>query len=88
MNKKHLLLTLFLLLLLTTTALAMAPPPGLEVNWWVLSGGGGPADASPLHLDGSMGQGIIGHTESGALALDWGYWPEQPSRIFQPIILK
>ena len=88
MKRLTLLLALLLLLALATTAFALAPPPGLEINWWVMGGGGGPHANSGLQLNGTVGQAAIGHTSAGQLALDWGYWPEQPDRIFQPIMLK
>ena len=88
MKKTIWLITLLLFLTLATTAFALAPPPGLEINWWVMGGGGGGHANGPLQLNGTVGQAAIGHTNAGSLALDWGYWPRQPRRTFQPLILK
>ena len=88
MKKTTVLLVLLTLLLLAGTALAMAPPPGLEINWWVMGGGGGHHGDRPLQMNGTIGQAVVGRSGASPLHLDWGYWPEQLPKIYQPVILK
>jgi hypothetical protein len=88
MKKTVFLLALISILLLASTALALAPPPGLQLSWWVMGGGGSPHSSGPLQMNGTIGQAAIGHTDAGPLSLDWGYWPQQMPKLYQPVILK
>ncbi len=88
MKKTIFLLALITILLFAGTTLALAPPPGLEINWWVMGGGGGSHSSGALQLNGTVGQAVIGHTDANPLSLDWGYWPQQPPKLYQPVILR
>lgn len=88
MKKTIVLLALLALLLLASTAMTLAPPPGLEINWWVMGGGGVDQSSGPLQMRGTIGQAVIGRNGASPLHLDWGYWPEQMPKIYQPVILK
>ena len=88
MKKTLFLLLTVITLLLASTALALAPPPGLEINWWVMGGGGVDKSSGPLQMNATIGQAVIGRSGAGPLTLDWGYWPERMPRIYQPVILK
>ncbi len=59
------------------------------INWQVLSGGGAPASAGTISLNGSLGQTAIGPSTSTSFKLGAGYWLEQVgSTLYLPIIVK
>lgn len=67
------------------------------INWQVFSGGGMPASAGTVTLNGSLGQTAIGPASSSTFGVNSGYWygitkqsPESPgaSNIYLPLISK
>jgi hypothetical protein len=64
------------------------------INWQVLSGGGAPASAGTISLNGSLGQTAIGPSTSTSFNLGSGYWFEVVSgepgthEVYLPIILR
>ncbi len=61
------------------------------IDWHVMSGGGAPASAGIISLNGSLGQTAIGFSvsDSGQVKLSAGYWLEaRSSKLYLPIILK
>jgi hypothetical protein len=80
------------LLLLTSVALANGTP---SVDWWVIGGGGGHADAVPHALDGTVGQPVVGVVSNDPYQLCSGFWcggavAAAPGmrRIYLPVILR
>ncbi len=47
---------------------------GPAVDWAVLSGGGAPASAGQVTLNGSLGQTAIGPAAGGEVSLGAGFW--------------
>jgi len=61
------------------------------INWQVLSGGGAPASAGTISLNGSLGQTAIGPSTSTHYALGAGYWIEKGAgtyEVYLPIIVR
>ncbi len=64
------------------------------IDWQVLSGGGAPASAGNVSLNGSLGQTAIGPSTSTNYRLGAGYWfemvPAAPGsrRIYLPVVFK
>ena len=64
---------------------------GPAIDWEVLSGGGAPASAGQVTLNGSLGQTAIGPSTGGELSLGAGFWyglGGGPYRVYLPITLK
>jgi hypothetical protein len=83
-----------LLVVLVAGAAGAGQSASYAVDWQVLSGGGAPASAGGVSLNGSLGQTAIGPSASTGYSLGAGYWFEQVaagpgnSRIYLPIVLK
>jgi hypothetical protein len=45
------------------------------INPSVASGGGGASTSATFHVEGSIGQHLVGNSNSGAFSLDGGFWP-------------
>lgn len=44
------------------------------IDWWVISGGGGPSSGTGVMLNDTLGQPVIGPSGDGSIALSAGYW--------------
>ena len=44
------------------------------IDWWVISGGGGESNGSPVTLNDTFGQPVIGTSSNGNISLHAGYW--------------
>ena len=64
------LLTLVLLLLAGVTSAQNAP----SIDWSVIGGGGGHAEAGRYALDATIGQPVAAVSSGGAYQLCAGYW--------------
>ena len=69
--KTKIMIALAAFLLLTGVALANVGP---TVDWWVIGGGGGHAEAGAYALDGTIGQAMVGVASSGSSELCAGFW--------------
>ncbi len=84
-------IALVLALLLIGVAGAQGP---YNLNWQVVSGGGGPMDSTHYTLRSTAGQGATGQASSPHYGLSAGYWyaPAAPGEvtysIYLPTILK
>jgi len=82
-----------LLILLLTGVAGAGRSAHYAVDWQVLSGGGAPANAGNISLNGSLGQTAIGPSTSTSYRLGAGYWFEKTTapnsrRIYLPLIFK
>jgi len=74
-------------LLLASVALAQGTP---TINWSVIGGGGGHAEAAPYALDGTLGQPIVGLATGPSVSLCAGYWCGAAAqyRVYLPLVLR
>jgi hypothetical protein len=75
-------------LLLTSIALASG---SYSINWWVIAGGGGHAEAGNYSLDATIGQPVTGVMSGGPYTLASGFWGGALAveyKIYLPIVLK
>jgi hypothetical protein len=63
-----------LLLLLLAGGAGATTLANFAINWQVLNGGGAPASAGNITLNGSLGQTFIGQASNGNIGLGSGYW--------------
>jgi hypothetical protein len=89
MSKKVVMLVLLLAtLLLTSLALASG---SYSINWWVIGGGGGDAEAGNYSLDFTIGQPVVGVATDTGYELCSGFWcgaAVVEYRIYLPVVLK
>ena len=71
MKRTVILLALVAFLLLTGVALANGTP---IIDWWVIGGGGGHAEAGIYTLDATIGQAVAGVATDGGSELCTGFW--------------
>jgi hypothetical protein len=91
MNRKVLALSVLAVLLLTTTALsASTAPSAIEVQRYVIGGGGGRSEAGSYVLRGTAGQPVAGRAANYPYGFCAGFWPEscKCTAIFLPLILR
>jgi len=81
------ILALAVLLLLTSVALANGTP---SIDWWVIGGGGGHAEADPYTLDGTVGQPVVGVVSNAPYELCPGFQGGAGAeyKIYLPVILR
>lgn len=60
----------------STDLLPTSPQAGEEINWDVLSSGGGPTTSTNFRLDGTLGQTVAGLSTSTNFMLNSGYWQD------------
>jgi hypothetical protein len=83
-----LLASLLSTLLLTSIALASG---SYSINWYVIGGGGGHAEAGNYSLDATIGQPAMGVMSGGPYTLASGFWGGALAveyKIYLPIVLK
>jgi hypothetical protein len=93
MNKRTLLgLLLSLLIVLATVGIVGAQTStSFDLSWYVLAGGGSRAESASHALNGTLGQGIVGLSDSTSFQMQSGYWygASQPRhRIYLPLVLR
>ena len=81
------ILALAALLLLASVALASSTP---SVDWWVIDGGGGHAEAGNYTLDGTVGQSVVGGGSNAPYELYSGLWcmAWAEYKIYLPVVLR
>jgi len=77
-----------LILIMVIGASAATLSSTFDIDWWVFSGGGAPSSGDGIELNGSIGQSVIGMSESENYELDHGYWLRGEYKIFLPLILR
>ncbi|RME44818.1 MAG: hypothetical protein D6791_12260 [Chloroflexi bacterium] len=73
MKRRAVLLSLAAFLLLAGVALALAPPPAPQIDWWVISAGGGHAEAGVYTLEATIGQPVVGRVVNSTYELCAGF---------------
>ncbi len=90
-QRKALLIALVLVFLLGLVFIrpAFAEGRAPDVDWWVISSGGGTASASGVALSASLGQPVIGASSASGYQLTSGFW-QGISRmmIWLPLLLR
>jgi hypothetical protein len=86
------------ILLFLGTALALTALTALArggtgaVSWWVIAGGGGPADGDDVSINDTLGQPVVGRSAGGNVFLTAGYWsgpvPESGYTCYLPVVLR
>jgi hypothetical protein len=60
-----------------------------DLSWHVLAGGGGRVASTSYAMNGTVGQAMVGLSESTSYRLSSGYWQKgQDYAILLPLILK
>lgn len=90
MKRRAILLSLVAFLVLAGVVLALAPPPAPQIDWWVISAGGGHAEAGIYTLDATIGQPVVGTAAHGGFELCAGFWCGAAGEytVYLPAIMK
>ncbi len=74
-------------LLLVQAVLAQASP---AIDWRVIGGGGGHAEAGIYALDGTIGQAVVGTATDTSLELCSGFWCGAAAgyKIYLPLVMR
>jgi hypothetical protein len=82
-------LTILLLYMILVTSSTLASAI-MEIDWYVVGGGGGTANAGDYTLSGTIGQPVAGLSSSAGTDLCSGFWCRVLSgfRIFLPLVLR
>ncbi len=91
MNKtKQIALGLAVLLVFLLVGATLAgSSDSYAIDWQVLDGGGAPATAGQVSLNGSLGQTVIGPSTSASYGLQAGHWLENTGVAnYLPVIIK
>jgi len=82
-----LIILLLLMILVTSSSMASGI---MEIDWYVIGGGGGTANTGDYTLSGTIGQPVTGLSSSAGTDLCSGFWCRVLSgfRIFFPLVLK
>jgi hypothetical protein len=88
-RRKSLALLAAFLCSLLITSLVLASG-SYSINWWVIAGGGGDAEAGNYSLDFTIGQPIVGVATDTGYELCSGFWcgAVVEYKIYLPIVLK
>jgi hypothetical protein len=90
-HRKYLFACVVLVVLLCVVFIrpAAAQSRASEVDWWVISSGGGTASASGIDLSASLGQPVIGAASVGSHQLTSGFWQGISRMMFWlPLLLR
>jgi hypothetical protein len=89
---KRKILALILLFSLFLVSVVLASPLATGVDRYVISSGGGHAEAGIYSLDSSIGQTVVGVDSAGSFELCAGFWclPESfsSSTVYLPLVIK
>ena len=91
MNKRTLVagLAVLLAVLLLARAAGAQPPASYSLWWHVLAGGAGRSGGTHYAMDSTLGQSIVGSSESGQYGMRSGYgqvWRDE--LLYLPLITK
>lgn len=85
--KQTLTAVLLLLLALAAVSALAQVSAGFDLSWSVFSGGGGSRQATAVHIDDILGQGVDGRARSARFQIDPGFWhalPQAPPPVTPP----
>lgn len=86
-SKVFIILTLIFCLFSSTSLAADEATPTLD--WSVIAGGGGTAQAASYTLNSTIGQAVVGQSSVATFNLCVGFWcSEVIYRLFLPLILR
>jgi hypothetical protein len=93
MNKRTFLVLLTgLLVVLAAVSIAWAQTSSsFDLSWYVLAGGGERAGGTHFALNGTLGQGAVGLSDSTSFQMQSGYWhgASLPRyRVYLPMVLR
>ena len=91
MNKRILLVgSVGLLMVLLLVGIAGAQTsPGYNLSWYVLAGGGGRSAADHYAMNSTVGQALVGFSDSASIGMQSGYWQNWPDYgVFLPVVVK
>jgi len=88
--KRLLCLTLLVIFLLLLSFPAVASPAAADMDWYtpMTIAGGGPASSVHFSVNMSIGQSVIGNSQSSNFEIDLGYWSGLGYlyRLFLPLL--
>jgi hypothetical protein len=91
MNKRRMSTGVVVLLaaLLIASIASAQNSASFDLSWHVLAGGGGRVASLSYALNGTVGQALVGSSDSTSYQLLSGYWQKWPDyAILLPLILK
>ena len=66
-----------------------APGNGYEITWWTVNGGGAMSSTGGTYsLGGTIGQPDAGTSSGGSYTLTGGFWLNDLSQLYLPLILR
>lgn len=68
---------------LPATTPSLAPQTGEQINWWVVSSGGGTSTVGTYVLGSTIGQTAVGTSSVGSYQLHSGFWQNFTASQFQ-----
>lgn len=86
MNKRTFVVALIgLLVVLVAVSIVWAQTStSFDLSWYVLAGGGSRADSAAYAMNGTVGQGIVGLSDSTSFQMQSGYWSNTPTPSATP----
>ena len=90
MRPKYVIALTILLLLMVLVTSSTRASGIMEIDWYVIGGGGGTGIAGDYTLSGTIGQPVTGLSSSADSDLCSGFWCRVLSglRIFLPLVLR
>ena len=91
MDKRKLLIGVvgLLVALLLAGVVWAQSSPSFDLSWYVLGGGGGRADSTHFAMNGTVGQGAVGFSDSTSHEMQSGYWQDWPAyHIYLPLVVR
>jgi hypothetical protein len=93
MNKRTLPVVLVssLVVLLAVSIVWAQSSTSFDLSWYVMAGGGARADSVAHAMNGTLGQGAVGLSDSTSFQMQSGYWygASLPRyRVYLPLVLR
>jgi hypothetical protein len=84
------LLTTLLVVFISLVMTPVLAAGDSEISWYVIGGGGGPAESSVYTLNGTIGQSLVGISSDSDRELCSGFWclSLQWVKVYLPIIFR
>ena len=91
MNKRWILVgvTGLLVALLLASIVSAQGSTRYSLSWYVLAGGGGRSAATHYAMNSTVGQALVGFSDSDSYGMRSGYWQSWPDyAVFLPVVVK